>query len=221
MFKAIFISLLLFLPTFISQPILKKLFSLHVVNSNISPLNYFNFKTAHIENTSIGHFNVFKVQHLNFTNSKVRSFNIIQLLWMIDLNGSFLGKGNKIYGFKSHDLLPEKQCIFKMGKKSELSGKHFFDVTNSITIGDNVVVGGFNSAFWTHGYDFKRNFKTGSIKIGNNVFIGSHSSITHAVEIGNNITIGTRSVITKSIVKSGFYAKFNKMIHISKKEKKS
>jgi acetyltransferase-like isoleucine patch superfamily enzyme len=219
MFKSIFISLLLFLPKFISQPILKKFFLFHLVNSNISPLNYFNFKTAHIENTSIGHFNFFKVQHLNFINSKVRNFNIIQLLWMIELNGSFLGKGNKIYGFKSNDLLPEKQCIFKMGKRSELSGKHFFDVSNSITLGNNVVVGGFNSVFWTHGYDFKRNFKASPIKIGNNVFIGSHSSITHGVEIKDNITIGTRSVITKSLLKSGFYVASNKIIHLYKKEK--
>ena len=102
--------------------------------------------------------------------------------------------------------------------KSELSGKHFFDVSNSITIGDNVVIGGFNSVFWTHGYDFNRNFKTGPIKIGNNIFIGSHSSITHGVEIGNNITIGTRSVINKSLLNSGFYASTNKIKKIIKKE---
>lgn len=214
MFKSIFISFLLFLPKFINKPVLKKFFLLNLINSNISPFNLFNFETGHIENTNIGPLNFFKVRHLKFVNSRIRSYNMVKLLQLIELNGSFLGNGNKIYGFKSTDLVPEKQCVFKMGKKSELSGKHFFDVSNSITIGDNVVIGGFNSVFWTHGYDFNRNFKTGPIKIGNNIFIGSHSSITHGVEIGNNITIGTRSVITKSIKEPGLYVSSNEMKRI-------
>ena len=198
MIKSIFISLLLLSPTFISKPIL--------INSKVSPLNFFDFTTAEIINTKVGHFNFFKSQHLKFRNSSIRSFNIIKLLSLIDLDGAFLGKGNRIYGFKTPNLIPEKQCIFKMGEKSELSGKHFFDVSNEIIIGKNVVVGGFNSVFWTHGYDYKRTFKSRPIRIGDNVFIGSHSTLTHGVNINDNITIGTRSVITKSLEKSGFYA---------------
>lgn len=215
MFKSFLISLLLILPKIISQSLLKKFFSFDIHNSKISPLNFFNFKTAKIINTKIGAFNYFKVDELIFYNSTVRNFNIVKLLKSIELKGNLIGVGNKIYGFKTKDLIKNNNSIFIMDEKSELSGKHFFDVCDKIIIGKNVVIGGFNSVFWTHGFDHKRNFVKGPIILGDNIFIGSHTTLTHGIMICNDVTIGTRSLITKSIKISGFYASSNKIRQIS------
>lgn len=53
-----------------------------------------------------------------------------------------------------------------------------------------------------------KNFKgrTGEITIGNNVFIGAHSTILYDVHIGNNVIIGAESVVTKDIPDGGVAA---------------
>lgn len=59
----------------------------------------------------------------------------------------------------------------------------------------------------THGYDWsvlKGVYgdvlgSSGSVKIGNNVFIGTHSTILKGVSIGNNVIIGANSLVNKDI----------------------
>lgn len=59
----------------------------------------------------------------------------------------------------------------------------------------------------THGYDWSvlKGFygevlgSAGEVKIGNNVFIGMHSTILKGVNIGNNVIIGANSLINKNI----------------------
>ena len=47
------------------------------------------------------------------------------------------------------------------------------------------------------GYQFKE--KIGTIKIGNNVFVGANSIIMYDVVIGNNVIIGAGSIVTKNL----------------------
>jgi len=47
---------------------------------------------------------------------------------------------------------------------------------------------------------------SGSVKIGNNVFIGMNAIITRGVTIGNNVIIGAGSVVTKDCADNGVYA---------------
>jgi acetyltransferase-like isoleucine patch superfamily enzyme len=91
-----------------------------------------------------------------------------------------------------------------------------------ITIGNNVTI--------THGVTF-HNHDGGvgvlrlkypgldvikPIKIGNNVFIGSNTTIMPGVEVGNNVVIGASSVVTKNVpdnvVVAGIPAKVIKTI---------
>lgn len=59
----------------------------------------------------------------------------------------------------------------------------------------------------THGYDWsvlKGVYgevlgSSGVLKIGNNVFIGMHSTILKGVTIGNNVIIGANSLVNKDI----------------------
>lgn len=70
-----------------------------------------------------------------------------------------------------------------------------------ITIGNNVTIAP-NVCILSHDASMKySNGKTklGSVKIGNNVFIGTKSIIFPGVTIGDNVIIGAASVVTRSV----------------------
>jgi acetyltransferase-like isoleucine patch superfamily enzyme len=86
-----------------------------------------------------------------------------------------------------------------------------------ITIGNNVMIGGNTVIYDTdfHTLDASiRNDKTldrnnaikKEVTIGDNVFIGAHSTILKGVTIGNNAIIGACSVVTKSIPDNEIWA---------------
>jgi acetyltransferase-like isoleucine patch superfamily enzyme len=81
---------------------------------------------------------------------------------------------------------------------------------HEIEIGDNVTIGGNTVIYDTdfHSLDpqqrlskseDKRNAKWGKVTIGNQVFIGAHTTILKGVTIGENAIIGACSVVTKDI----------------------
>jgi len=75
-----------------------------------------------------------------------------------------------------------------------------------ITIGNNVSITE-GVTILTHGYDWsvlKGIYgevlgSSGKVKIGNNVFIGVHSTILKGVTIGDNVIIGANSLVNKDI----------------------
>ena len=75
-----------------------------------------------------------------------------------------------------------------------------------IDIGEDVQITK-NVTILTHGYDWsvlagKYDIVLGSsgkVKIGNNVFIGMHSTILKGVNIGNNVIIGSNSLVNKDV----------------------
>lgn len=80
----------------------------------------------------------------------------------------------------------------------------------SVTIGNNVLIGGgvqlFDTNFHsidplirTSGHETRDDVKKAPIIIGNNVFIGTNSIICKGVTIGNNAIIAAGSVVVKSI----------------------
>lgn len=92
-----------------------------------------------------------------------------------------------------------------IGKNTTISSHSF--VCELVTIGEN--------CFISHGVMFTNDlFKNGKLggskekwkptKIGNNVLIGSNSTIL-PIEICDDVVIGAGSVVTKNIQKSGIY----------------
>ncbi|MDY9918299.1 MAG: acyltransferase [Proteiniphilum sp.] len=87
----------------------------------------------------------------------------------------------------------------------------------SIHIGDNVKIGGGVCIYDTdfHSLDSeirkdkgmdKINTDNKPVIIGNNVFIGAHSTILKGVTVGNNSIIGACSVVTRSIPENEIWA---------------
>jgi len=137
------------------------------------------------------------------TNAKIKHLVRMKGLEKIFLKeGSYIGNHNSLYcnvtiGDKGH---------FTLGKNSELVSRNALDLTSDITIGNNVIIGGYGSQFWTHGFDVYRNRLQGEIFIADNVYIGSSTIFNLGVSICSNVSIGAASVVSKSISESGFYA---------------
>lgn len=177
-------------------------------NVNIASSSYIGF--SYIDVNEIDMQECSKIKHF----VKVKGLNSILLK-----KNSFIGNYNTLYcnpklGSSGH---------FILGENSELVRKNFLDLTGRISIGNNVVIGGFGSQFWTHGFDIERNRVQGDIKIEDNVYIGSSTILNLGVLICSNVSVGSGSVISKSILNFGFYAgvpaiKKHDNIHFSENE---
>ena len=88
---------------------------------------------------------------------------------------------------------------------------------NAITIGHDVKIGGnvviydtdFHSLASSDRHEAekdKKNTATAPVSIGNNVFIGAHTTILKGVTIGDNSIIGACSVVTKNIPENQIWA---------------
>jgi acetyltransferase-like isoleucine patch superfamily enzyme len=96
---------------------------------------------------------------------------------------------------------------FSIGNNSRIINNHYFDLWNNIELGDNTWVAGKNSQFWTHGSIHTKNDKKDlSIKIYNDVYIGSASLFSPGVTIESVNLIGLGSVV------SGIFLESNTLI---------
>jgi len=110
-------------------------------------------------------------------------------------DGSFIGAPrigcNLFRGRKKVDPNVE----FRLGKCSHIELFHYFDICESVIIGNNTVLGGIKTVVWTHIF-YESEFKP--VKIGNNCFIGSNVLFNQGVSIADNTVIAMGSVVTKS-----------------------
>lgn len=151
-------------------------------------------------------------------------------------NGGIFIAGNNFNvrsGGKYTDTGGNRPCKFIVSKGAVLmigTGVGISSSTivcrNSITIGDNVLIGGGCHIVDTDFHPIesknridpktKNSGKTASIDIGNNVFIGMNSIILKGVSIGKNSIIASGSVVVKNIpeneVWGGNPAKFLKKL---------
>lgn len=92
---------------------------------------------------------------------------------------------------------------FSIGNNSRIINNHYFDLWNNIELGDNTWVAGKNSQFWTHGsIHTKKGTKDLSIKINNDVYIGSSALFSPGVIIESVNLIGLGSVVSGVFLES-------------------
>jgi acetyltransferase-like isoleucine patch superfamily enzyme len=134
-----------------------------------------------------------------------------------------IGNGFKINNRESSNPIGRfHACSIFIGKKGQLIiGKNVgmssaaIVCYEKIEIGDNVNLGGnvviYDTDFHSLNPQDRLNrisdiARTKPIKIGNNVFIGAHTTILKGVSIGDNSIIGACSVVTKNIPSNEIWA---------------
>lgn len=175
--------------------------------SRVGMLNLLNCDKVFIRGARIGHLN--QIQCVSFTmkeGSFLRFMNKIILVKDVVLESECeVNRRNVIVGLYTNDFEEREDCNFYIGEKSLLTNHHRIDCTSSVRIGDNVVVAGCDTQFWSHGFDNHRNMIIKPIKIGDNIYIGSRSIICQGVTIESNVIIGAGTCVHKSISEPGFY----------------
>ena len=162
------------------------------------------------DNTKIGHFNLILINSLKIKeNGSIKNLNIFKGPFDFEIESK--GRvANKNYVSRAPLGVTFDYAKFVIGYNSNITSNHFIDLTQSVTLGDNTVLGGRNSQIWTHGYIHKESgderFRVdGSVEIGNNVYLGSMVLINPGVVIHDAISIGSGSVVSKKLVEKGMY----------------
>lgn len=114
-------------------------------------------------------------------------------------NENVVGHGGK-WGINSN---------FKLGAFSMVVGKCIFNLSDEITIGENVGIGG-EVNIWTHGtyLPVLKGFpiNLGPVTIGDYVWIPARNIILPNIKIGSNVVIGINSLINKDVPSGAFVA---------------
>ena len=111
-------------------------------------------------------------------------------------------------GYKRADFLREKGYFKYIGEHVYLQPWNFGTEPHLISFGNNVHVAS-NVSFINHDItcmmfnymdkEHKYRLRQGEINIGDNVFIGSNSTILYDVTIGDNVIIGAGSLVNRDI----------------------
>jgi acetyltransferase-like isoleucine patch superfamily enzyme len=175
--------------------------------SRIGMFNYIDVEECQLHGASIGRFNEVRAGSLTMRpESSLRRFNRIRFANRVTLaEQSVLVSRNTIIGTFG-DISPYKAHEnFSLGVGSIVTIGHHFDISDSITIDDNVTFGGNACQIWTHGFDPGHVKIQGPISIGRNVYVGSGSIILQGLKIADDVSIGAGTVVSKSITETGFY----------------
>jgi acetyltransferase-like isoleucine patch superfamily enzyme len=160
----------------------------------------------------------FNVQYISFQTQGVPYISVTN-------NGRFvIGRTFRMNNNYASNIIGRQQpCIFIVSGGSLSIGDNVgisstaIICHNSITIGNNVRFGGNTVIYDTDFHslkiserianpEIKSNIKTAPVSIGDNVFIGGHSTILKGVVIGENSIIGAGSVVTKNVPPNEIWA---------------
>ncbi len=193
-----------------------KIFLLNTIGHKISYKSKIGFSFLAIKrieldkHSKIKHFNFIKINSLKLNEASfIGSLNTIKGPFNVVLdNKAGIAKQNKIR--RAYSPITYANAKLHLGQNSFIVSNHFLDLTKSIYIGNNSIIAGIGSQFWTHGYYHsdtgeERIRIDGGIKIENNVYVGSSCIFNPGVKVANSIHIGGGSVISKNLDKPGMY----------------
>jgi serine acetyltransferase len=85
----------------------------------------------------------------------------------------------------------------QIGRGSNMTGRHYFDLQDGIVIGDETLIAGFGSVFLTHTYTPDRRNVNAPIRVGDRCYVGSRTIFLPGTAVGPCCFIGAGAVITK------------------------
>lgn len=98
---------------------------------------------------------------------------------------------NTINSIIDGDLSGPAEASFAMGAGAVIASGHWFDFTAGISLGENVIVGGRNSSFWTHNRQRGR-----PVSVGRHTYLGSEIRVAPGVEVAPLCVVALGSVLS-------------------------
>lgn len=137
----------------------------------------------------------------------ISSFRGPKISMVSPLTEITLDKGGKLEigeKFKMRDgakIRVRKGAVCKIGRNASINCNNMIACREKIVIGDDVQFSP-NVQIYDHDHDFRveggakiGKYKTGSIEIGNNVWIGANTVILRGTKIGDNTVIAAGSIV--------------------------
>lgn len=141
----------------------------------------------------------------------VGSFKAPKVSMVSPLTEITLDKGGKLEignGFKMRDgakIRVRKGAVCKIGRNTSINCNNMIACHKRVIIGDDVQFSP-NVQIYDHDHDFRveggvkaGKYKTGTIEIGNNVWIGANTIILRGTKIGNDAVIAAGSIVKGEI----------------------
>jgi len=131
-------------------------------------------------------------------------FNIVRNLRRFEMgSGAYIKHLNDFFGGMPTTTFPDRE--FRLGDRSLVMSRHFFDVSGRVTIGRDCILGGRDSQFWSHSR-FARagvpSLEPRELIIEDRVYTGARVTIVHCV-LPRGATVGAGAVVTKSFAAEG------------------
>lgn len=176
-------------------------------SARIAPFNVILVGRCELGRITMGPFNLMQLNELKLAdNVSIGRFNRIKFITALHVGASsHMGSWNVAFGtrpgvspFKLHEQL-------KIGESSVITSHHSFDLSDEITLGDDVTIAGDGTQFWTHGFDLNHVKIQAPITIDDHVYVGSRALIVQGVKIISHTMIGAGTTVSGSITESGFY----------------
>lgn len=179
--------ILVFIPFYFRRYLLNYFYNYKIEKGSYIGLSYIYPEYLIMKKGSyIGHLNT--AIHLNKITMEVNS-KIGRLNWIT---------GYSMNNKKHFSHLPNRKSELYLGKESAITKNHHLDCTDSITIGEYSIIGGYNSQLITHQIDIYENRQTcNSIEIGNYTYIGTNVIILGGSKLPSFSILGAKSLLNK------------------------
>jgi acetyltransferase-like isoleucine patch superfamily enzyme len=175
--------------------------------SRIGWLNLIDVHRCRVRGARIGFLNEISGQSLDMRpGSSVGRFNRFKFVNEIVIGENTTVTARNRFIGPQPGLTPyENYSSIHLGRDTVVVSGHYFDLSDTVTIGDDVTVGGRGSEFWTHGFDLHHVKIQAPIRIGSRVYFGSGCRVMPGISVTDRVLVAAGTVISKSIADSGTY----------------
>jgi acetyltransferase-like isoleucine patch superfamily enzyme len=121
-----------------------------------------------------------------------------------NLNHLEMKEGSRINRWNRFTSGPSYNGYLRLLRRASISLRHYFDVCDLVEIGENTIVAGHHSTFFTHSKGVDVIDYTKPIIIGDWCYLGSNLKVVPGVELGHHCFVGMGSVLVGNLADVSF-----------------